>query len=153
MAFDVNGQVGGYGNESLGDVTNPVNINSYAQVTGINGNTITLGSIQNGNYEKFTVGTTIIITAALTNGANNQSIGYHTCHVITAVNGNVLTLNWGCPIPNWNQFFIQAITVPNFRNITISGENLSDSLRRKSSYRRHSRIKSLRNDQCYERKN
>ena len=122
MAFDVNGQVDGYGNESLGDVTNPVNINSYAQVTGINGNTITLGSIQNGNYEKFTVGTTIIITAALTNGANNQSIGYHTCHVITAVNGNVLTLNWGCPIPNWNQFFIQAITVPNFRNITISGE-------------------------------
>lgn len=122
MAFDVNGQVGGYGNGSLGDVTNPVNINSYAQVTSINGNTITLGSIQNGNYEKFTIGTTIIITAALTNGANNQSIGYHTCHVITAVNGNVLTLNWGCPVPNWNQFFIQAITVPNFRNITISGE-------------------------------
>ena len=122
MAFDVNGQVGGYGNGSLGDVTNPVNINSYAQVTSINGNTVTLGSIQNGNYEKFTVGTTIIITAALTNGANNQSIGYHTCHVITAVNGNVLTLNWGCPVPNWNQFFIQAITVPNFRNITISGE-------------------------------
>ena len=122
MAFDVNGQVGGYGNGSLGDVTNPVNINSYAQVTSINGNTITLGSIQNGNYEKFAIGTTIIITAALTNGANNQSIGYHTCHVITAVNGNVLTLNWGCPVPNWNQFFIQAITVPNFRNITISGE-------------------------------
>lgn len=122
MAFDANSQVGGYGSGSLGDVTNPQNINSYAQVTGINGNTITLGSIQNGNYEKFTVGTTIIITAALTNGANNQSIGYHTCHVITAVNDNVLTLNWGCPIPNWNQFFIQAITVPNFRNITISGE-------------------------------
>ena len=122
MAFDVNGQVGGYGTGKLGNFTNPQNVNSYAQVTAIKDNTVTLGNTLIGNFEKFEAGTTIVVVSALTlNNVQPQDLGYHSCHTIKAVSGNTLTLDTPCKVPN-TASQIQAITVPNFENVTVTGE-------------------------------
>jgi len=121
MSFDF-ADAGGYGTGKLGNFTNPQNVNSYAQVTAIKDNTVTLGNTLIGNFEKFEAGTTIVIVSALTlNNVQPQDLGYHSCHTIKAVSGNTLTLDTPCKVPN-TASQIQAITVPNFENVTVTGE-------------------------------
>lgn len=51
----------GYGDGSLGDVTNPAGqINSYANVMAYTANSITIGTPSNGIYETFAVGKEIV---------------------------------------------------------------------------------------------
>ena len=119
MSFDINA-ARSYGTGSAGDVTNPSNINSYAAVTAIADKTITISA---DNLSAFTPGTEILLhlSGAKSSSANTQYLGHWKFAKIMAVSGNVLTLSTAplnITVDNW---FYQAVTVPHYKTLTLSG--------------------------------
>lgn len=132
MAYDLN-TVNGYGTGALGDVTNPTGqICSYANITAYTTSTITIGSPSNGVYEKFAVGSEIMIHVSATDGTSQEYIhlGKYMVCKITAISGNILTIDKDftkiLPAIQLNKYKMQAITIPQFANLTIStGKEIS----------------------------
>ncbi|MBQ7705052.1 MAG: hypothetical protein IJT73_06480 [Selenomonadaceae bacterium] len=123
MAFNLD-DIYLYGNGEMGDLEISEgavqNLNSYARVLKIEGNTITL-DIENlieGDYNTFRAGTDIFIHVSATNRTTGEHLGKYLIAKITLVNDGVATLD-----KNAEEFFsgvnldyeyVQAVTVPNF---------------------------------------
>lgn len=125
MAYKMS-DVGGFGTGALGDITNPSGqINSYANVTAISANTVTIGTPSNGIYETFAVGKEIMLhVSAITSGTDYQYLGKYMVGTITAVAGSVLTLSKDVSgliasgvLANHH---VQAITVAQFATLNLS---------------------------------
>lgn len=122
----------GYGDGSLGDVTNPTGqINSYANVTAYTANSITIGTPSNGIYETFAVGKEIAIHVSAGNGTstNTTYLGAKLHCKITAVNGSVLTVDKDftavLPLASFANYQVQAITVAQFKSLTLSSGSIT----------------------------
>lgn len=122
--------IGGYGSGALGDVGGdelfPANLNSYARVTAISGDSITIDDATaiHGSYEDFTEGAEILLHASTAaDSAASQYIGAKFIATVTAVNGNILTLNKNAndfiPADEFGKYNVQAVTVAQFRNLTL----------------------------------
>lgn len=114
MAFDIY-DARGYGSSTT-DATNPTDINSYAVVTAISNNTITLDDATN-----FTAGKEILIHVAA--GTNKTSLGKWRVALIKSVSGNVLTLNKSVAdfiTDTFSNYQVQAVTVAAYHDLTIS---------------------------------
>lgn len=125
MAYKMS-DVGGWGTGALGDITNPAGqVNSYANVTAISTNTVTIGTASNGIYETFAVGKEILLhVSAITSGTDYQYLGKYMVATITAVVGSVLTLSKDVSgliasgvLANHH---VQAITVAQFDTLNLS---------------------------------
>lgn len=117
MAFDING-ARSYGTGSLGDVTNPTNINSYAKVTAHASKTIT---ISGDDLSAFTAGTEILIhVSGIKTSSVKKSLGLYQFAKIMSVEGNVLTLSVTPLDVNTSNYYVQAITVPHYKKLTLS---------------------------------
>ena len=126
MAFKLT-DVNGYGTGALGDVTNPAGqINSYANVTAMTANSITIGTPANGAYETFTVGKEILLhVAAKVSGTDTTYLGKYIVATITAVAGSVLTISRNpltdlMPSASLTTDVVQAITIAQFNTLTLS---------------------------------
>lgn len=115
-----------YGTGALGDVTNPTGqINSYAKVTATANKTITLDltNASLGAYEQFAAGTELLlhISGVRDNSASVTNLGKYKFVKVMAVDGNTLTLN-SVPLDiSPTDYFYQAITVAQFKTLTLSG--------------------------------
>jgi hypothetical protein len=125
MAYKMS-DVGSWGTGALGDITNPSGqVNSYANVTAISTNTVTIGTPSNGIYETFAVGKEILLhVSAITSGTDYQYLGKYMVATITGVAGSVLTLSKDVSgliasgvLANHH---VQAITVTQFATLNLT---------------------------------
>ena len=120
MAFETD-----YGTGGLGDMTITGgavrNLNSYARVTAISGNTVTLDleNISEGGYEKFRAGVEILIHVSATNGTDAADLGRYLTAKITLVDGSTLTLDKQVFSVDLNYYYVQAVTLANFDCLTL----------------------------------
>ena len=125
MAYKMS-DVGSWGTGALGDITNPAGqVNSYANVTALNGTSVTIGTPSNGIYETFVVGKEILLhVSALAAGSNTAYLGKYLSATITAVNGSVLTLSKDptglLPAVELTNHHLQAITIAQFATLNLS---------------------------------
>ena len=125
MAYKMS-EVGGFGTGALGDITNPSGqINSYANVTALNGTSVTIGTPSNGIYETFAVGKEILLhVSALAAGSNTAYLGKYMVATITGVAGSVLTLSKDptglLPAVELTNHHLQAITIAQFATLNLS---------------------------------
>ena len=131
MAYKMS-DVGGWGTGALGDITNPSGqINSYANVTAINTNTVTIGTPSNGIYETFVVGKEILLhVSAVLSGTDATKLGKYLVATITGVSGSVLTLSKDVAAnlvanADLSTLVVQAITVAQFNTLTLSSGSIT----------------------------
>ena len=131
MAFDMNA-VGGYGSGRNGDVVYASGqINSYANVTAMFQNTLTIGTPSNGVYETFTAGTKILLHVSATNGTSQETtyLGGWQVLSITKVNGSVLTVSPAITCiteADFAKYYVQVVTVAEFASLTLnSGKDIT----------------------------
>ena len=120
MSFDIIG-ARSYGTGSLGDVTNPSSpINSYARVTATANKTITIAG---DDLSAFTAGTEILLHIAGTKSASTAAskLGLYKLAKIMSVADDVLTLSVKPLNVSTSDYFYQAITVPHYKTLTLSG--------------------------------
>ena len=133
MAFDVEKQAGGYGTGELGVVINPPagNINTYASVTAISANTITIANVTSSQYLEvsFAPNKTIMIHVSL-GDAKNLGL-YMVCKIISNVN-NVLTLDKDPLTVFPNNIFttnkLQAIVAADFDRLILNNNHIISPL-------------------------
>lgn len=124
MAFDLN-QIGGYGTGELGDIEISdgavQNLNSYARVTAIDGNTVTIdiANMNEGGYETFRAGNDVLIHVSATNGTDATLLGSYVVAKITLVSNGVLTLDKPAPAVDLNYHYVQAVTFLNADCLTL----------------------------------
>ena len=125
MAFKTS-NINGYGTGALGTVSySSGQINSYANITAISTNTITIGTPSNGIYETFAVGKEILLhVSAITTGTDYSYLGKYMVATITNVNGSILTLSQDVSgliasgvLANHH---VQAITIAQFNTLNLS---------------------------------
>ena len=134
MAFDKE-LVKGFGRGTDGSIVYASGqINSYAKVTAVSGNTFTIGTASNGVLGTFVVGRDVLLSVC---GANTLgaglSLGNWVYGRITAVNGSVITLDTAVenvllPAASLasSYYCVQAIVVAEFADLTLnSGVSLS----------------------------
>lgn len=94
MAFKLSDIEGGYGAGSLGDVANPsTQINSYANVTAVSTNVLTIGTISVGTAT-FIVGREVLLhVSAKVSGTDTTYLGKWMVAKITAISGSTVTLD------------------------------------------------------------
>lgn len=118
----------GFGTGELGDVKITggavQNLNSYARVTAINGNTVTLDleGASEGAYEKFRAGVEVLIHVSATNGTDAADLGRFLTAKITLVDGSVLTLDKQMFSVDLNFYYVQAVTFANFDCLTLGSD-------------------------------
>ena len=132
MSLDLK-SIGGYGagNDTF-SVDNTTKFNSYAQITQIEENSITISTTNYsaGNYQTFNQGDEVMIhVSALKSGSNSTKLGTYFIATISAANTNSesnskeLTLTkspteiLGTDI--LSNYYIQAITIPSFKDFSI----------------------------------
>jgi hypothetical protein len=112
-----------FGSGMLGDVSNPTGqVNSYAAVSAISGQQVTISTASVGFCGGFDVNAYVMIhvSAKKTTGDNAQFGKFYIAQIL-AVNGSVLTLDIASPFTiSLSDYYVQAITIPNFKNLTIS---------------------------------
>ena len=131
MAYKMS-DVGGWGTGALGDITNPSGqINSYANVTAISTNTVTIGTASNGIYETFAVGKEILLhVSAVLSGTDATKLGKYLVATITGVSDSVLTLSKDVAAnlvanADLSTLVVQAITVAQFNTLTLSSGSIA----------------------------
>ena len=126
MAFKTS-NYGDYGSGALGTVLNPSGqINTYANVTAISTNTVTIGTASAGIYETFAVGKEIMLhVSALVSGSDTTYLGCYMVATITAVNGSTLTLSKDVSglvaSGSFANYQVQALTVAQFDTLNLTG--------------------------------
>lgn len=115
-----------YGDGSLGNVTAvTATINSYAAVTAITTNSITINtSTQITGTAKFVVGAKVLIHVSATKSSRNY-LGHWLLANITAVSGSKLTIDENpttklLPSADLAKYYVQAIAVAQYKNLTVS---------------------------------
>ena len=131
MAYKMS-DVGGWGTGALGDISNPSGqINSYANVTAISTNTVTIGTPSAGIYETFVVGKEILLhVSAVLSGTDATKLGKYLVATITGVSGSVLTLSKDVAAnlvanADLSTLVVQAITVAQFGTLTLSSGSIT----------------------------
>lgn len=126
MAYKIS-DVGGWGTGALGAVLNPAGqINTYANVTAISTNTVTIGTPSAGIYETFAVGKEIMLhVSAVASGSDTTYLGNYLLATITAVNGSTLTLSKDVSglvaSAAFANYQVQAVTVAQFDTLNLTG--------------------------------
>lgn len=120
MAFKVD-----YGDGNLGDVVisdgSYNKINSFARITAINGNIITIDAENAfvGDFEHFTAGNEVLIHVSATNATDTAMLGaFMTCK-IELVDRNILTLDKPVFDIDLERYYVQAVTIANFKNVYL----------------------------------
>lgn len=110
-----------FGNGALGNVTITSNqqINSYAAVTAINKNKITINNISTGVYDGFTPGQEVMLHISNTDANHKNSFGVYSFHRIVGADSSSVTLNSAPKISSATGLVCQLVTIPNFRNLTV----------------------------------
>lgn len=147
MSFDL-AKVKGYGSGSLGDITDPVGLLNYsASVTAISSSNITL-NIGNASYysagsssytKDFVEGQEIMVhVSASKNSSAKQYLGIYMFFSIKSVSGSVLTLDGDFtsvfPSSELANYYVQALTVPHFRNLTLNPSCIISPVQYNTSY-------------------
>lgn len=125
MAFNIK-DYGSYGTGTLGSITDPTaQICSYANVTAYTPTTITIGTPSLGGYEKFVVGTEILVhVSGCLSGTTAEYLGkYMTCK-ITAITDSVLTVNSDftkvLPVDQLSAHVVQIVSIAQFATLTLT---------------------------------
>ncbi len=107
------------------EAANANRLNSYAHVTAISTTSITIDTANAilGAYEQFAAGSQILFHVSASKAGATQYLGKW-CHAqITAVSGDLLTLNKDVtqilPAANFNDYYVQAITFACLKNMTL----------------------------------
>lgn len=112
-----------FGNGTLGNVVNPTGcINSYANVTAIDGQKIVIENIVNGIYGTFSAGMAVMFHVTTKKTTSDSALFgkfFNTKIIATAI--GEITLESPIPfmVPLEN-YYCQLITIPQFENFTIS---------------------------------
>jgi hypothetical protein len=124
--------LGGTGDGSFGDVTIStagVQINTYAMVASVSGGqTLTIGSQNEGVYGAFAVGNEVMVHASLKKSVSEGDLGKYALRRITSIGSGIITLNK--PVngePDFNlsasflsNYHVQILSVPNYNNLTVT---------------------------------
>lgn len=123
MSYDINFGTGELGDFSISEGAIQ-NINSYAEITEIDSNTVTIDNITEGQFETFRAGVEVMLHVSATNRETAEHLGKFLFAQIILTKGNVLTLD-----KNVEEFFqgvdldfeyLQVITIPNFDCVRIA---------------------------------
>lgn len=123
MSFDI-AAAGGYGSGALGDVTDPVTqINSYAKITARTTSTITIDRTNASiGLVDFVAGSEVLLhISGIKPNGNPTALGRYKIVKINSVNGDQLTLSDEGLYINVDDYFYQAITIPHFKTLTLTG--------------------------------
>lgn len=116
--------LGGFGSSQYGSLTLAAScvLNSYAAVSSISGNKISVGSWVNGKFGAPNVDDEVMIHATLAKGTSYTDAGNFTFRKIAAISGNTITLDSALNdfAALVNSYYLQIITVPNLANLTIN---------------------------------
>lgn len=127
--FDIN-DINSFGTGAQGDavISSSGRVNSYAQITAASGNTITISNwnIGSAGTIKFTpqTGTEIFIHVSAPRNNNYSLLGCYTFARIKSISDKNITLEE--PVTDFSlpdalkNYYVQIITVPNFKNLTIN---------------------------------
>lgn len=122
--------------------SNASNLNSYARVTAMTGDDITIDTATQtaGAYEQFTVGNEILIHVSATQNSNYKKyLGRWAVATILSANGGILTLNRDftqiLPADEFAHYYVQAITIAHFDTLKIdSGTSIIPKAYSASTY-------------------
>ena len=100
-------------------------INSYALIEKAAGKNLTLTGKTQSSYSEFTSGTEILIHVSGKKESDENSLGLYAFRRITGISGNVITLDREITdefdlISCVNKYYVQAISVPNFKSLTLN---------------------------------
>lgn len=117
---------GGFGTGTTNaDIRANIILNSYASVSKVSGNKITLSDMTHSVYSDFEAGTEIMFHVSLKRTDNESDLGLYAFRKIMAVSGNIITLD-SAVTEEFNlescsdKYYVQAITVPNFKTFTLN---------------------------------
>jgi hypothetical protein len=123
--------VGGFGDGSFGNVTisaQNTQINTYAMINSVDSGTgkITIGAQSEGVYGAFAAGQELMIHVSHYKSASKELLGRWFFRRIAAIDGSEVTLDR--PLSDDMQithstvdlYWIQALSVPNFENLTVT---------------------------------
>ena len=114
-----------FGLGKLGDVEiarGITTVNSYARVMSINKNVIEV-DLENGyvgEFAGFKAGEKVIVHVAATNGTDAGQLGQYVLAQIQLVSSNVFTLDIEIFDIDLSYYYVQVISVPQFRNLKLS---------------------------------
>lgn len=117
---------GGYGTGTRGTATlSSGQINSYAPVSAMTGRSVTIGAKNVGTLDDFAPDVEVLLHVSATKGSETAKLGEYAFARIRSVEGSVLTLDrtpvWSVSDSDMTNYRIQAVTVPNFETLTLSG--------------------------------
>lgn len=117
---------GGYGTGTRGTATlSSGQINSYAPVSAMTGRSVTIGAKNVGTLDDFAPDVEILLHVSATKGSETAKLGEYAFARIRSVEGSVLTLDrmpvWSVSDSDMADYRIQAVTVPNFETLTLTG--------------------------------
>lgn len=117
---------GGYGTGARGAVTlSSGQINSYAPVSALTGRTVTIGLKNVGTLDDFAPDVEVLLHVSATKGSETAKLGEYAFARIRSIEGSVLTLDrmpvWSVSDSDLPNYWIQAVTVPNFETLTLKG--------------------------------
>ena len=121
--LDIN-LVGQFGNSKHGNVTINSNaqINSYGAISAANGTVLTINGWNSGKYG-VNVGDEVLIHVTLSKNNNYDLTGLYSFRRIKSISGSSYTLD--STVSEFDlayalaNYYVQAITVPNFKNFTL----------------------------------
>ena len=100
-------------------------INSCAPVSAMTGRTVTIGAKNVGTLDDFTAGVEILLHVSASKGSETAKLGEYAFARIRSVEGSVLTLDralvWFVSASDLANYWVQAVTVPNFETLTLKG--------------------------------
>ena len=117
---------GGYGTGVRGAATlSSGQINSYAPVSALTGRTVTIGAKNVGTLDDFAPDVEVLLHVSATKGSEIAKLGEYAFARIRSIEGSVLTLDripvWSVSDSDLPNYWIQAVTVPNFETLTLKG--------------------------------
>lgn len=127
MAYDLKKALG-FGDGRLGSVSNPTStINSYANVSAINGNTITVDMTNKAEGTvKIVAGEQVMIHVSATTGTDAQYLGLNKIANIVSINGNDITLSKYIsdliPADKIATHYIQLVTIAQYDTLNLSAD-------------------------------
>lgn len=117
---------GGYGMGSRGTATlSSGQINSYAPISAMTDRTVTIGLKNVGTLDDFAPDVEVLLHVSATKGSETAKLGEYAFARIRSIKGSVLTLDrmpvWSVSDSDLPNYWIQAVTVPNFETLTLKG--------------------------------
>lgn len=100
-------------------------LNAYARVTEINQNVVTIDNATESQFANFTAGEKVLIHVSCTNGTDAELLGKYQIATIELVSENRLTLSDKVFSVDLNYFYVQIISLPQFKNLKLSNATIA----------------------------